>query len=174
MQIIRSQRAIGRVLAFGHAIDFAGCCGMMDDQAPAPTKLVGVPERATIVRDDRGEMGLWEASPGTLRTVLRGYLSAGLAEQMIAAMERMIAGRAFDLFHDWSAYTGHDAAARSTMTQWSFRNRSQLRSLNILMPLPTKMISMAIAASNMILGGFMRVHHSRAAFDAEHARLGAR
>jgi hypothetical protein len=147
---------------------------MTDGQSPAPAKLVGVPERATIVRDDRGEMGLWEASPRMLRTVLSGYLSAGLADQMIAAMERIIAGRAFDVFHDWSAYTGHDPAARSTMTQWSFRNRSLLRSLNILMPPPTKMMSMAIAASNMILGGFMRVHHSRAAFDAEHARLSAR
>lgn len=147
---------------------------MIGGQTPGPTRMAGVPERATIIRDERGELAMWEASPALLRTVLRGYLSAGLAEQMIATMEGMIAGRAFDLFHDWSAYTGHDPGARSTMTQWSFRNRSQLRSLNILMPPPTKMISMAIAASNMILGGFMRVHHNRAAFDAELARSTAR
>lgn len=132
-----------------------------------------VPDRAVILSDARGEMAWWEGSPIVVRTQLRRYLSQSLCEQMIALTDKHTGGRRIHLFHDWAGYTGHDAGARSFATQWSFKNRERIASLHILMPPPTKMLAMAIAASNMVLGGLMRIHQSAPQFENEFRRVAA-
>jgi len=120
----------------------------------------------------RQGLRIWQPQPGLVRSEPHGHLSAELADELIAQLEQALTSAPIHhIFHNWWGMTGYDAAARTKLTQWSLERRSRLASVHILLQVNSRLLAMAIAASNLILGGLLQIHERPMSFEAALAEV---
>ena len=69
------------------------------------------------------------------------------------------------VFHDWAALRGYEPNARARLTSWVFGRLRDIVSLDVLLTVDSRILTMGIAASNLLLGGRMMVHPERETFE---------
>jgi hypothetical protein len=108
---------------------------------------------------------------GVLRTYFRGELGEEEVSTILAATSGAMAreGR-LTLFHDWEGMTRYAPSVRTRLTAWAVTQREHIDGLHILLEVRGPVISMAIAATNLVLGGMMNVHERRAEFERDFRR----
>ncbi len=108
-------------------------------------------------------------APGILRSVFRGELGEEEVSSIIteagAVLERE--GR-ITLFHDWEGMTRYTPSVRTRLTTWAATHRDRIDGLHILLEMRGPVMSMAVAASNLVLGGMMHIHQKRAPFERDY------
>lgn len=120
-----------------------------------------------VLRDGDGELRCLLGVPAIFSTELRGRLSARLMEATMQELARHLrAGGHVGIFHDWFGLTTYEPAARSIGTRFVLDHRHDITELHVGVHLSSKLILMAIEASNLLLGGFMHVHGTREPFEA--------
>lgn len=110
--------------------------------------------------------------PDVVYTVHRGHFGRPFVAPVVAAIEAALAERRpVWIFHDWAALRDYDPHARARLTSWVFGRLRDVASLEVLLTVDSRLLSMGIAASNLLLGGRMTVHEARATFDARIAAI---
>lgn len=127
-----------------------------------------------IFAQDGAELATTRPRPDVVYTVHRGYFGVPFVAPVIEAI-----GAALDerrpvwIFHDWAALRDFDANARARLTSWVFGRLRDVVSLEVLLTVDSRILSVGIAASNLLLGGRMTVHEARPTFATRlHAVLG--
>lgn len=109
------------------------------------------------------EVGL--LAPGLIYQTASGYASAEVARALVVRLDELV-GRAprVLIFDDWFGVTGYDSEARRVIEQWTVRNRGSIEKIHVL--LSSKLVSMAIAVSNLVTDTATVPYTDRAAFEA--------
>ncbi len=128
---------------------------MLRDLPPTPGELGWV--------TDQGEVRVSEPAPGVILFVEKGYLAAGFIAKIVGIYERAAAdGKHPHVFIDGEFLTGHEPPLRADLTTWVQKNRTRLGSVHMLVR--SRLVKMAIAVSNLSLGGLMHTYNDRAPF----------
>ncbi len=89
---------------------------------------------------------------------------AEAAPEIIAQRELIVAEcGCIALFDDLDLLTGYDNAVRSQLTEWSRKNRPKIVAFHILTR--SKLVAMGVGVANLVLGGSIRIHRVRSAFE---------
>jgi hypothetical protein len=120
-----------------------------------------------LLRAERGQARVEFPAPSVVVIRWEGHLSEGLARAATAEVEPVIERAGIiDLFTDANT-TLHDPAQpnmRPYMDAWMKRWGSSFRSVHVFVG--SKVVSMALTVSNMLVGGFFQIYSQRAAFEA--------
>lgn len=110
--------------------------------------------------------------PDVVYTVHRGYFGREFVAPVVTAIEGALAvQRPVWIFHDWAALVEYDTNARARLTSWVFGRLRDVASLEVLLTVDSRILSMGIAASNLLLGGRMTVHEARPTFSSRVAAV---
>lgn len=137
------------------------------------------PEAPTITPSGSGmlyrtsvtELRVSSPGRGVFHSELRGELTPHAMRWALGEMQRVLDrdGR-LRVFHDWLAMTKHAPGARADATRWILARRDRVEALHVLLVVQSKILAMAIEATNLVLGGFMVVHTDRASFERARAK----
>ena len=106
--------------------------------------------------------------PDVVHTIFRGYFGPSCVSPIMDVVAAALSEcPTIVAFHDWQELRGYDSHARVRLTSWTFPRLPVIRSLDILLTVDSRVLTIGIAASNLVLSGRMRVHEERASF--EHA-----
>jgi hypothetical protein len=122
-----------------------------------------------LLSEGRGQVRVeCPAAAVVLVRVISGPFTEPLARAYTTEVEGVIASvGAIDLFVDaQSSVDVVDPKARPYMMGWTNRWRGSLRSVHMFAPGSNKVVSMVLTVANLLTGGSMQLHTSRAAFDA--------
>ncbi|MGE0325312.1 MAG: hypothetical protein AB7S68_23505 [Polyangiaceae bacterium] len=101
-------------------------------------------------RSERGAVELFVPAPGVSVIRVAGRLETDLARQLTDAYEPTFAeARHLRAFMDCELMTGYDSEARSHLTQWVIRHRSQVRGCWVLTG--SKLVAMGITVADTAL-----------------------
>lgn len=118
---------------------------------------------------DRGDVRVSEPAPGVFLFVGRGFLTADFVAKIVDVHERAVAqGGRPHIFIDGEFLTGHEPPLRADLTAWVQRHRPRLAAMHVLVR--ARPVKMAVAVSNLTLGGMLRTYDDRGAFRAALAR----
>jgi hypothetical protein len=107
--------------------------------------------------DARGAVRV-EMRGGVLKTEIRGYLGAELAQRLSEALQRQIQPRSAS-FHDWAAMTGYDPNARKVLARVLEEGRARGETTHIL--LGSSLAGMGISVAATLLGQSVQCHTNR-------------
>ncbi|HEU4406147.1 MAG TPA: hypothetical protein VFS43_12860 [Polyangiaceae bacterium] len=112
---------------------------------------------------DQGEVRVSEPAAGVVLFVEKGYLGAAFVEKLIGVYERSVEGGGRPhVFIDGGFLTGYEPPLRADLTTWLRKNRGRLGSVHVLVR--SRIVKMAIAVSNLTLGGMMHTYNERGPF----------
>ena len=108
----------------------------------------------------------WSPAPGVFCTSVAGYfgfaavelLQAGFLEVHEAAPEVLVR-----CFHDWAGVNKYDSNARASYTRFSAPLMVHVDSIDVLFS--SRLMAMAIAVANLVLGGKMHPLSERVDFE---------
>jgi hypothetical protein len=120
-----------------------------------------------------GSVHCSEPAPGVLVVVARGHLSSTLIPRVLAWRDQALSRTAtVDIFDDAAELESYDSEARVLLTGWSAKNRKNIREHHIL--LRSRLVAMGVSVANLAVGGHIRPHTSRPAYETALARIVAR
>jgi hypothetical protein len=119
-----------------------------------------------VLSDGAGEIRVELPAPAVFVMRAKGYGTEAQFRAATAEADAAIARvQLIDVFADIEGQRGFDTAVRTHMQAWQKRQRSALRSSQVLFPPGNKLLAMAISVANMAIGGFLKIHTKRATFD---------
>jgi hypothetical protein len=120
-----------------------------------------------VLRDGAGEIRVEFPAPAVVVMRVRGYGTEAQFRAATAEADAVIARvQIIDIFADLQEQPRFDSAVRTHMQAWQKRQRSALRSSQVLLPPGNKLLAMALSVANMAVGGFVKIHTKRATFDS--------
>lgn len=105
---------------------------------------------ARVHRSPTGEALLWRVAPRLLATRISGQVDLAFLQFYFSHAEREMVGGKLTVFHDWSAMTGYEPAARDRLKQWGRQHNADFVAVHYLVR--AKVISMLIAVAALTLG----------------------
>jgi hypothetical protein len=123
-------------------------------------------ERDGLVRlsDDRALVTLRRPAPYVELLRGEGYVGAEFAREILESREMILhACGKIALFDDLQDVTGYDSEVRLQLTTWSRKNRERIVAFHILTT--SKVVQMGVAAASLTLGGGIKAHTKRRAFE---------
>ncbi len=112
-----------------------------------------------VFSQDDAELRTCRPRPDVVLTVHRGYFGSPFVGPVVEAIEAaLLEARPIHIFHDWAALRGYEPNARARLTSWVFGRLRDIVSLDVLLTVDSRILTMGIAASNLLLGGRMRVY----------------
>jgi hypothetical protein len=119
-----------------------------------------------VYRTASTELRVWSPAPGVLCSCLRGELTTDAMHWLMGEMQQTLdAHGSISVFHDWLEMTQHAPAARTEATRWVLDRRQRVKKLHVLLTIRSRVMSAVVESTNLVLGGFMRVHSVRASFE---------
>ncbi len=114
--------------------------------------------------DERGVITLRRPAPHVELLRGEGYAIAEFAPAILESREMILhdCGK-IALFDDLEHMTGYDAEVRLQLTTWSKKNRGRIVAFHILTS--SKVVQMGVAVASLALGGGIKAHTKRRAFD---------
>jgi hypothetical protein len=109
---------------------------------------------------------LIERSSDLFLSRVTGRFGRTLVDRFVAELDAAVAARRAPLiaFHDWVEMTDYEVAGRIRLTQWTLRHRHHVSAVHFL--LGSQLVAFGVGVANVALGGFMKVHTDRTAFEA--------
>jgi hypothetical protein len=118
-----------------------------------------------LIEEQGGTARVWAETPTLLVWTVEGRGTPELARRVAAELERLSPlGKPFEVFNDTARMGAIEPGFRNVLTEWSDSKKPHLRAIHILTI--TKVVSMAAAVANMLLGGNIKMYSDRAAFEA--------
>jgi hypothetical protein len=120
-----------------------------------------------LLSDPRGQARVKFLAPAVVHVQWIGRTSEAIARAATAEIDRIIVHvRPIDLFFEPVGQTTPELGMRAHLDEWSNRWYSAICSQHVLLLAPSKVTSMAVTVSNMLLGGRLQIHSHRASFEA--------
>jgi hypothetical protein len=113
---------------------------------------------------DRGVMTIERPAPHVMVVRGHGYAEAAFTGPVLAARDAIIDERGhIALFDDLERVTGYDSEVRTRLTGWASEHRRQIVAFHILTR--SRLVAMGVAVASVALGGHIRAHTQRSAFE---------
>ncbi|MBK7395843.1 MAG: hypothetical protein IPJ34_05930 [Myxococcales bacterium] len=120
----------------------------------------------SVFSQDDAELRTYRPRPDVVLTVHRGYFGSPFVGPVVEAIDQALREqKPVYVFHDWAALRGYEPNARARLTSWVFGRLRDIVSLDVLLTVDSRILTMGIAASNLLLGGRMMVHPERETFE---------
>ena len=104
-------------------------------------------------------------APGIVFLQLSGRLEEGVGRKVAQALQSLTAGKGeFDSFWDLGSLDAYHSEVRQEITQYLLHHRNEIISIQAYVR--SRIVQMGVSVANMALGGLVRAHSSREAFDA--------
>jgi hypothetical protein len=117
------------------------------------------------IRHDRGECRLRRLGPRVMRAEFTGHIELSVADPLVKELEGFF-GNGNDLyfFSDSELMTGWDSGFREKVTECIHRHLARVESCHVLVR--SRIVAMGVSVSGLLLGGKLRAHNSRTAFES--------
>lgn len=125
-------------------------------------------EGATIhLRDAGGTVRVELPVRNVVLATVEGRQSVGLARAMSDEIDAVIAreGAVHNFCDGWNQES-HDPGIRHHWQEWAKARQPKLRSNQLLFRPKNTLATMAVTVANLMLGGSMTIHSTRAAFES--------
>lgn len=124
---------------------------------------------AAVHRADGCTVLLWQPQPCVLITRVTGPGTRAALEYYIGRAERAMQTGRLRVFHDWSAMTRYDPAARDLLKRWGRARNADFVFVSYLVD--SKVIAMLISVAALTMGRDLRATTDRGQFLAELAAI---
>lgn len=113
-------------------------------------------------RQEKWEIHVENPAPGLLLARASGMMDLESVGHLMDAFDQVAAAHPgkVDAFHDWEEMDGYAPDARQRYITWSKSHQERLSGVNILVR--SRLVHMAVAVSNVVVGGAMRAYSVRA------------
>lgn len=116
-------------------------------------------------RADGCTLLVWQPAPCVLVTRVTGPGTEAILQRYMAAAERAMQAGPLRVFHDWTAMTRYDPAARDTMKRWGKVRQAGFVSVTYFVE--SKVIAMLVSVAALTMGRDLRATTDRAAFQRD-------
>ena len=118
------------------------------------------------IEGHEGFLRLWCPAPGIFASRATGSINLEQANAFMEFGDKVLQQRSPGVgLHDWAEMTGYGSGVRPAVSSWSLRVVSRWSAIHVYME--SRVVRMGVAVVNIALGGKVRVHKDRPAF--EHA-----
>lgn len=107
---------------------------------------------------------LWVFAPGVVATRVEGHVDASCVRWYTSRIDRLLLdGRTIQTFHDWSGIDSFEPDVRAPYRAWAQRRIHLLKPAQFLVR--SKILSMAISATALVLDHGLVAHTDRSRFE---------